>query len=1006
MSNTAPNSQPVSGDTTEDAGILLLAVFSDADVSDSHTFSIDTTGTLGTVTNNNDGSFSYDPNGQFEHLAAGETATDAFSYTVDDGNGGAATETVTVTITGQNDAPVALAVTAVAQEDGPFITVTADFSDLDASDSHTFSIDTTGTLGTVTNNNDGSFSYDPNGQFEHLAAGETATDAFSYTVDDGNGGTATETVTVTITGQNDAPVALAVTAVAQEDGPFITVTADFSDLDASDSHTFSIDTTGTLGTVTNNNDGSFSYDPNGQFEHLAAGETATDTFSYTVDDGNGGAATETVTVTVTITGQNDAPVALAVAASAAEDGPFITVTADFSDLDASDSHTFSIDTTGTLGTVTNNNDGTFAYDPNGQFEHLAAGETATDAFSYTVDDGNGGTATETVTVTITGQNDAPVALAVTAVAQEDGPFITVTADFSDLDASDGHTFSIDTTGTLGTVTNNNDGTFAYDPNGQFEHLAAGETATDTFSYTVDDGHGGTATETVTVTVEGQVEPTKLISSDGITNDFFGSYVAMNDLGVVVAGAWGDDDHGSSSGSVYVYVPNSAGGYTQTKLSPGELEAADWFAYNVAVSNTGIIAAAAPRDDDEAVDAGAVYVFTPDGNGGYSEAKLTITNGTLDDRSGVGVSVNDSGVVAVSRMNKGVYVFTPDGSGDYTEHLLLPSDGSGSSQFGYSVSINNAGAVYAGAYLKDGSGTAYIYTPDGTGGYTETKISPSDGLAGDNFGFSGMVNASGTLVVGAYGQDGAGAEAGAIYIYEPDGSGGYLETKIVASDAADNDFFGFRVAINDSGVVVAGARDDYNGGLKTGSAYVYVPDGSGGYTEFKLTAPDMAAGDRFGNSVDVNSDGVVTVGATYGDGNVTNTGAVYTFVPDEYGNYAGPDGTVYAPTGAAALKLTGTDTNDILNSSAGDDLLTGGAGDDTFVFAAGETGNDSITDFAAGLGSEDVVQFETTVFADFASLLAAAADDGTHTVITIDANTSIELQNVLVADLHQDDFSFV
>ncbi len=321
-------------------------------------------------------------------------------------------------------------------------------------------------------------------------------------------------------------------------------------------------------------------------------------------------------------------------------------------------------------------------------------------------------------------------------------------------------------------------------------------------------------------------------------------------------------------------------------------------------------------------------------------------------------------------------------------------------------INNAGVVYAGAYLKDGSGTAYIYTPDGAGGYAETKISPSDGLAGDNFGFSGMVNTSGTLVVGAYSQDGAGAEAGAIYIYEPDGSGGYLETKIVASDAADNDFFGFRVAINDSGVVVAGARDDYNGGLKTGSAYVYVPDGSGGYTEFKLTAPDMAAGDRFGNSVDINSDGVVTVGATYGDGNVTNTGAVYTFVPDENGNYAGPEGTVYTPTGAAALKLTGTDTNDILNSSAGDDLLTGNAGDDTFVFAASETGSDTITDFAAGSGSDDIVQFETTVFADFASVLAAAADDGTNTVITIDANTSIELQNVLVADLHQDDFSFV
>ena len=59
--------------------------------------------------------------------------------------------------------------------------------------------------------------------------------------------------------------------------------------------------------------------------------------------------------------------------------------------------------------------------------------------------------------------------------------------------------SVDTAVTTGTVTLNGDGTVTYDPNGQFVTLAIGETATDTFSYTIDDGNGGTATANVTIT---------------------------------------------------------------------------------------------------------------------------------------------------------------------------------------------------------------------------------------------------------------------------------------------------------------------------------------------------------------------------------------------------------------------------------------------------------------------------------------------------------------------------
>src|SRR4029077_7567176 len=163
---------------------------------------------------------------------------------------------------------------------------------------HSFGIDTTGTKGKVTDNGDGSFTYDLNGAFASLKAGASTTDTFSYTVTDGSNAGSTATVTITITGQNDAPVAANVIGSVLEHGPAMTGTASYSDPDLGDTHTFGIDTTGTKGKVTDNGDGTFSYDPNGMFESLAEGATTTDSFLYTVTDATGEASTATATITV------------------------------------------------------------------------------------------------------------------------------------------------------------------------------------------------------------------------------------------------------------------------------------------------------------------------------------------------------------------------------------------------------------------------------------------------------------------------------------------------------------------------------------------------------------------------------------------------------------------------------------------------------------------------------------------------------------------------------------
>ena len=116
-----------------------------------------------------------------------------------------------------------------------------------------------------------------------------------------------------------------------------------------------------------------------------------------------------------------------------------------------------------------------------------------------------------MTVTIEGADEPavnPIARDDSATVSEDGPAQTIDLLANDEDPQDGTPSlqSIDTAGTQGTVTDNGDGTVDYDPNGQFEALIDGETATDSFSYTVVDSDGNTASADVTVTIEGADEP--------------------------------------------------------------------------------------------------------------------------------------------------------------------------------------------------------------------------------------------------------------------------------------------------------------------------------------------------------------------------------------------------------------------------------------------------------------------------------------------------------------------
>ena len=142
-------------------------------------------------------------------LSAGQAASDVFTYTMADSQGAAATATLTIALTGTNRPPVAQPIFASVSEDGPSVDLLAAWSDPENNVNGFAPNYLPGTIGTIIKTATFTTTYSPNGQFEYLAAGETASDQFTFEVFDTNGAGSSAIATVTIIGQNDAPIAVA-----------------------------------------------------------------------------------------------------------------------------------------------------------------------------------------------------------------------------------------------------------------------------------------------------------------------------------------------------------------------------------------------------------------------------------------------------------------------------------------------------------------------------------------------------------------------------------------------------------------------------------------------------------------------------------------------------------------------------------------------------------------------------------------------------------------------------
>jgi len=512
------------------------------------------------------------------------------------------------------------------------------------------------------------------------------------------------------------------------------------------------------------------------------------------------------------------------------------------------------------------------------------------------------------------------------------------------------------------------------------------------------------------------ETAKLAASDTSASDQFGYSVAISGDTVAV-GAHLEDGAGNNAGAAYIFEPPGGDWSTcpspcneTAKLTAGDAAGNDQLGFSVSVSEgttEDVVVAGSRNDDDNGINSGAAYVFVRPG-GGWGNmtqtAKLTAGDGAASDQLGRSVSVSDETVVAGAPFDDdggsdtgAVYLFSRPGGGwgNMTQTAKLTvSNATADDRFGYSVSISEdtvaVGSVPKGL-LGNNVGPAYIFE-EPTGGWT-TMTETTDltaGGAGHDHEFGLSVSISGdTLVVGEPYDNGRGAA----YIFERPTNGWTTMTetvKLIASDAAPDDWFGYRVSISGSTVVVGAPQDD-DGGDNAGAAYVFERPASGWgnctdpCTEtIKLTAADATADDEFGWALSLSGD-TVAVGAK---GEQSVGGAVYVFVRPA-GGWSGcgspcNETAKLIASDASALSLVGFSV-----SIYGDTIATGAAWDNNgagnksgsaYVFvrpvggwsSCGAPCNETVKLIASDAAADD--EFGTSVSTDGETVVVGAKYD--------------------------------
>ncbi|MFO7447716.1 MAG: T9SS type A sorting domain-containing protein [Ignavibacteriaceae bacterium] len=359
---------------------------------------------------------------------------------------------------------------------------------------------------------------------------------------------------------------------------------------------------------------------------------------------------------------------------------------------------------------------------------------------------------------------------------------------------------------------------------------------------------------------------KITASDRAEGDNFGFSVAISgDYAIVGAYQEDEDVAGGNTlfkaGSAYIFHNNSGTSWTQVqKIVASDRAADDRFGYSVSISGDYAIVGAYFEDEDAAGGntlrfAGSAYIFYNNSGTSWTQVqKIVASDRAEDDIFGFSVSISGNYAIVGAYLEDedaaggntlfsagSAYIFYNNSGTSWTQvQKITASDRAVADNFGYSVSISGDYAI-VGAFREDedaagentlnSAGSAYIFHNNTVSWIQVQKIAASDRAEIDNFGYS--VSISGDYaIVGAYfeDEDAAGGNnvfnAGSAYIFNNNSGTSWTQVqKIVASDRALSDIFGYSVSISgDYAIVGAYQEDEDAAGGNTlniaGSAYIF------------------------------------------------------------------------------------------------------------------------------------------------------------------------------------------
>ena len=370
-------------------------------------------------------------------------------------------------------------------------------------------------------------------------------------------------------------------------------------------------------------------------------------------------------------------------------------------------------------------------------------------------------------------------------------------------------------------------------------------------------------------------------------DQSGWSVSLSGNGNIVAiGANKNDGTGTDAGHVRVYEYSGSSWSQKGGDIDGEA-ADDRSGYSISLSNDGSILAIGARfNDGTGSNAGHTRVYEYSGSA-WVQRGSDIDAEAVSDQSGYSVSLSSDGsIVAIGA------IFN-DGAASNAGHTRVYEwngsawiqkggdiDGEGSNDYsGYSVSLSDDGDIVAiGAIFADAASSivGHVRVYEYNGSAWVQKGSDIDGEAsGDQFGRSVSLSSDGSiLAIGShYYDDGTGANAGYVQVYEYSGSSWSQKGSDIDGEA-EFDESGWSVSLSSDGSIVAvGAIKNDGAGSNAGHVRVHEWNGSA-WVQKGSDIDGEAASDYSGHSVSLSNDGrTVAIGAIYNDGTASNAGHV-------------------------------------------------------------------------------------------------------------------------------------